>query len=82
MSIQLKAYVKRGANAGVELTPHLNKEGFYIASMTRFEKDYVRVSSTAELAKLVKEGLSIRMSAPGVAPSLISPASITALGAE
>ena len=77
MSIQLKAYVKRGPNTGTELAPHLHKDGFYVASKTRFEKDYVRVTSIEELAKLIKEGLSIRMSAPGIAPGLISPASIT-----
>jgi len=72
--------VSRGDERGVVLTPHLHEDGKYVASMTRFEKDYVRVESIRELGILAKHGFSIRMSSPSStnhrAPSLISPGSL------
>lgn len=79
MSLQLIAHVSRGANHGQALTPHLHKDGMYVASMTRFEKDYVRVATVDELAILIAQGFRIRMSAQGIAPSLIAPKSIQIL---
>ena len=60
--INISYVVSRGAEAGVILRPHLHEDGKYVASMTRFEKDYVRVESIRELAILAKHGFSIRMS--------------------
>jgi hypothetical protein len=72
--------VSRGDESGAALTPHLHEDGKYVASMTRFEKDYVRVESIRELGILAQHGFSIRMSSPGSvshrAPSLISPSSL------
>ena len=71
--------VSRGDEKGVILTPHLHEDGKYVASMTRFEEDYVRVETFRELLILLRHGFSIRMSNPASAkhraPSLISPAS-------
>ncbi len=72
--------VSRGNEAGVVLTPHLHEDGKYVASMTRFEQDYVRVETVRELGILARNGFSVRMSNPYSAnhraPSLISPGSI------
>lgn len=72
--------VSRGNEPGAVLTPHLHEDGKYVASMTRFEQDYVRVESVRELAILAQHGFSVRMSsscsANHRAPSLISPGSL------
>ncbi|OAX87257.1 hypothetical protein A7D16_16230 [Xanthomonas nasturtii] len=72
--------VSRGREPGFVLTPHLHEDGKYVASMTRFEQDYVRVESVRELGILAQHGFSIRMSshisANHQAPSLISPGSL------
>jgi hypothetical protein len=72
--------VSRGDEPGVVLTPHLHEDGKYVASMTRFENDYIRVESIRELGILAQHGFSIRMSSPSStnhrAPSLISPGSL------
>ena len=74
------AEVKRGKAVGTELTPHVHKDGCFVVSKTRFEKDYVRVSDEAELINWVNDGYSVRMSNPEMpstkSPSLISPSSI------
>jgi hypothetical protein len=76
----LSAVSKRGVAAGTLLTPHKHADGCYVASKTRFESDYVRVSSVEELLPLVQRGYGVRMSNPDVkvhrAPSLIAPKSI------
>lgn len=76
MSIELKAYVQRGKNAGLELVPHRHEDGLYVASMTRYAKDYLRVSSVERLADLLNQGYRIRMSPANKshqhAPTLIS----------
>lgn len=72
--------VSRGNEPGAVLTPHLHEDGMYVASMTRFEQDYVRVGSVRELGILAQHGFSIRMSSSSSAnhraPSLISPGSL------
>lgn len=69
--------VTRGAGKGVELQPHRHEDRKYVASMTRFERDYVRVDSLHELLILVRQGFRIRMSNQDCethrAPSLIAP---------
>jgi hypothetical protein len=54
--------VKQGTGAGISLYPHLHRDGNYVASFTRFKKDYIRVRTKAELIQLVKLGYKIRMS--------------------
>ena len=72
--------VSRGTEPGAVLTPHLHDDGKYVASMTRFEQDYIRVESIRELGILAQHSFSVRMSSPSSishrAPSLISPGSL------
>jgi hypothetical protein len=77
--IKLTAIIKTGKNQGEELIPTLHKDRKYVASTSRFEVDYIRVDTIAELAALVNQGLSIRMHCedPKTSPSLIVPTSIT-----
>lgn len=67
--------VSRGKAAGTVLRPYVQASHF-IVSPTRFEKDYIRVPVDQPLEPFLKRGFSLRMSALGVAPSLISAASI------
>ena len=72
--------VCRGKEKGTVLIPHKHDSGKYVASKTRFEKDYIYVESLRELGILRENGFSIRMSNQDslhhCAPSLISPSSI------
>ncbi|MDO4937761.1 MAG: hypothetical protein Q4E62_07585 [Sutterellaceae bacterium] len=62
----------RGNNAGKVMVPHQTKSGEYVVSMTRFQKDYVYVSTLEEILENVKKGFGIRMSVNGGPASLIS----------
>lgn len=77
---KMQATVKRGAAIGTILTPHRHPDGMYVVSMTRFEKDYIRVAAEADLPDWLAKGYHVRMSKPSVAShkaaSLIAPASI------
>lgn len=72
--------IKRGKAMGTVLTPHRHADGCYVVSLTRYEKDYVRVGDEQELSDWIAKGYSVRMSNQGVescrSPSLISPGSI------
>ena len=74
---QLRYFTKRGKAIGTELRPHRHEDGSYVASKTRFEKDYVRVRRESELSALVRQGYKVRMSNPNCeahrAPSLVIP---------
>jgi len=76
--ITLRYTPTRGGAKGESLYPHKHDDGKYVASMTRFEKDYVRVNTIEELIDYLNRGFSVRMSNPqrSRAPSLISPSSI------
>lgn len=77
--LSLHAFVTRGPNAGTLLYPHRHEDGTYVVSMSRFERDYIRVKSQGDLLHLLEEGYGLRMSnrdAGIVAPSLIKPSSI------
>lgn len=67
--------VSRGRAAGTVLRPH-EQDGHYIVSPTRFKSDYQCIPLNGAIEPYLKQGLSLRMSAPGVAPSLILPGSI------
>jgi hypothetical protein len=71
----LRYIVSRGKAKGTVLRPH-EQDGHYIVSPTRFEADYLRIPLNEAIEPYLKQGLSLRMSALGVAPSLISPGSI------
>lgn len=71
----LTAKVTRGKYKGKLLYPHKGKkDSKYVASLTRFEEDYVRTDSLDELAALVKAGYGARMSNDEIpnAPSFIT----------
>jgi hypothetical protein len=75
----LHAFVARGENAGQLLYPHRHLDGTYVVSMTRFERDYVRVADEADLISWLERGYRLRMSNPDqgiTAPSLIQPSAI------
>ena len=78
--MEAKNVVSRGAEPGVVLTPHKHNDGKYVASLSRFEVDYIRVETLRELKILADKGFSVRMSNPESenhrSPSLISPDSI------
>jgi len=70
---KLLAKVSWGEYKDTPLYPHKNKEdNRYIASLSRFEEDYVRVDTLDELATLVRSGYGARMSNDDIrnAPSL------------
>lgn len=77
---KLQVTVKRGKAIGTILRPHMHSDGMFVVSMTRFEKDYIRINSEAELPDWLAKGYRVRMSNPSVlnhrSPSLIAPASI------
>jgi hypothetical protein len=75
----LHAFVSRGANAGKLLFPHRHEDGAYVVSITRFERDYIRISSSDELLGWLEKGYRLRMSNPNCGvpqPSLIAPTAI------
>lgn len=76
----LEAHVQRGKETGIALRPHRYADGTYVASETRFKRDYLHVGSLNRLLELWRQGYKIRMSAPQSAhhraPSLIAPTSI------
>jgi hypothetical protein len=77
--LPLHAFVSRGPNAGTLLFPHEHEDGNYVVSMTRFERDYKRVSDPADLLGWFEKGYRLRMSNPAAgvpAPSLIAPSAI------
>lgn len=75
--MKIYSKVSRGPQKGETVTPHLHKDGTYIVSPTRFEKDYVRVNTLTEFASQIRRGLKGRMSSPTVkGPRLFSPSSI------
>lgn len=78
--MEIVATVKRGQYAGKSLFPHKHKDGTYVVSSTRFEKDYIYVHTLEEVKNHILEGFSVRMSNPseGInASSLIAPSAIT-----
>ncbi|MFM2411539.1 MAG: hypothetical protein RL481_2367 [Pseudomonadota bacterium] len=77
--INLHAFVARGPNIGALLYPHRHRDGSYVVSMTRFEKDYVYIQNPSELLGWLEKGYRLRMSnkdAGVAAPSLIEPSKI------
>ena len=75
----LHAFVRRGAKEGTLLYPHRHRDGCFVVSRTRFEKDYIRVSDEADLLDWLEKGYSLRMSNAGAGvkqPSLIEPRKI------
>lgn len=75
----LHAFVSRGPRKGTILYPHKHRDGRYVVSMTRFEKDYIYVDKAADLLDWLEKGYRLRMSTKvgGVpSPSLIEPGAV------
>lgn len=72
--MRLTYSVRFGRDIGMTLTPHRSKRGF-IASKTK-EGPHEYVQTEEALIPYLQRGWSIRMSAPGHAPSLICPDSV------
>lgn len=76
---QLHAFVSRGIHSGELLFPHKHEDGAYVVSMTRFERDYVRIFEKEDILLWLEKGYRLRMSNAirGIfAPSLIAPESV------
>jgi len=69
----LQGQVKSGQYKDQLLFPHKHQNGMYVATTSRYEEDYIRVSTIEELEALVKSGYGARMSNPNNdnAPSYI-----------
>lgn len=73
----ISATVTRGPNKGTVMTPHRFQEGYFLVSKgSNSRSDATEVGNESELESWVQLGYGIRMSAPGVAPSLFMPKSI------
>jgi hypothetical protein len=59
---KLVSTVKCGLAVGAKLRPHQFKDGAYVASLTRFKRDYIRVFTLEQLYDLARKGYKIRMS--------------------
>ena len=72
------AVISSGNDKGKRLLPHLHQDGFYVASISRFEKDYIKVKTLEELEALIRSGYGARLKAPDSknAPSIIIPENI------
>lgn len=79
--MKLISEVSRGPHKGLKLRPHRNRHGKLVASMTRFQRDYIFVDTEEQLDALRKKGYKIRMGGQdsGIrwAPSLINPERIS-----
>lgn len=76
LEMTMRSVTSRGKNKDDFQYPHKHSDGFYVASFTKKPEDYVRVADLESLIKLWRGGLRIKMSAPGIPPSLVSPESI------
>ncbi|MBX8517771.1 hypothetical protein K5D69_24130 [Pseudomonas cichorii] len=70
--------ISSGPDKGKRLYPHLHQDGYYVASTSRFEKDYIKVKTLDELEALVRSGYGARLKATDSnnAPSIITSSSI------
>jgi hypothetical protein len=78
--MKITAKIARGKNTGTLLYPHLHKDGMYVVSKTRFERDYIRLANLHEIASHIADGYSLRMSNQEegvIAASLINPSAIS-----
>lgn len=79
MAMKLHAFVARGPQKGTLLYPHRHRDGAFVVSMTRFERDYVREADQARLIEWLEKGYRLRMSNPDegvLQPRLVSPSAI------
>lgn len=75
--VKITATVVRGRHIGTELKPHLFKDGCYVVTKGGNTLAHAtRVSSLDDVAVWVRRGYGVRMSGPGVPPSIYSPDSL------
>lgn len=75
---RINAIVSRGKNRGVALSPHRYSGGHYLVGKDGNTTDCTKkVLTQSELIHWIQLGYGVRMSAPGIPPSLISPVSLT-----
>jgi len=76
---KLTAIKASGAYKGETLFPHQYPGGFYVASLSKYKVDYVRVETLEELEALVRSGFGVRMSSHDIhqPPSRIESNKIT-----
>jgi len=77
--MKLHAFVARGPDKGTLLYPHRHADGQYVVSPTKYERDYVFVSTEPALIGHLESGLKLRMSNPAaglLAPRLINPENV------
>ena len=76
-TVTLHCEVSKGKHQGIPMRPACYEDGQYVASPTRFKKDYVRVATLNQLIEKWHMGYHIRMKAVGCAPSLKTPKNLT-----
>ena len=73
----ISAIVTRGPNKGTVMRPHRYQAGYFLISkVSNRLGDATKVANESELESWVHIGYGIRMSAPGVSPSLFMPRGI------
>ncbi len=71
--MKILAKVSRGPQKGEIVTPHRHEDGTYVVSLKRFERDYIRVTTSEGFASEIRKGLKGRMSSHAVkGPRLFS----------
>lgn len=74
---KITAIVVRGKNKGTLLTPHRYNEGHFLVCKGGNRKEFATaVANESQLESWVQRGYGIRMSAPGVTPSIYMPKSL------
>lgn len=72
--------ISGGKDRGAVMTPHRYHDGYYIVAKSGNTKDCrEQVYDLQELEGWIARGYSVRMSALGHSPSLISPKSLTVI---
>ena len=81
MPLPIESRVHSGELKGETQPPWRDRQGFFIASSERFEKNYIRVVDLDSLANALVAGLKVRMKAERqTAAGLVKPESITING--
>ncbi|MQW93363.1 hypothetical protein GHJ48_13360 [Acinetobacter sp. dk771] len=63
---------KSGNFVGLPHKPYKNKEGLFVVSKDRFQKNYIYVNTIEEVYAYLEKGLKVRMQYQNNSPSLIN----------
>ena len=78
--VKITATVASGRHIGTVLQPHLYKDGCYVVAKGGNTLAHAtRLSSLDDVVVWIRRGYGVRMSGPGVSPSIYSPASLSVL---